>query len=1377
MKTIKFFVVLLGFISGTLSVNSQTDTTFWFCVPEANQAHGDRPVFVRFSALNNPAVVSISIPANPMVPPISVVVPANGTQGVDLTNWIDELENKPGDTVLNKGLYIHSSALISAYYEIVTGCQCNPEIFSLKGRNALGTRFFTPFQTYFNRSPGYYSTIDIVATENNTHVTITPSKSVLGHPAGIPYTILLQRGQTYSVQASGFNGVDNPNGTIIESDKPIAVTVKEDSVGGPGGCADILGDQIVPVDLVGTEYIVLKGNLNWGEAAYLLAVENNTSVYVNGNPIPAATLNTGQSFRHDVTGTAYINSSKPVYMYHVTGYGCELGSAILPSIQCTGSHQIGFTRSTSESFSLNLITRNGNQSNFVLNGNSSLISGGQFAIVPGTNGAWVSAQISFNTSQISVNTGQILSNSSGLFHLGLINGGATSGCRYGYFSDFSSVYLGPDKQLCQGDTAILDAGEGKMFYLWNTGDTTRFLHVSTQGTYWVSAGTPLCTSTDTIQISMSPQPVVNLGGDTTVCGGSSYTLTAPSGYASYLWNNQPGTNTYTVNTTGQVVLVVTSNGGCSSADSANILFSPPINNLGQGVALSLQDSLSAWFPFNGNAQDASGNNNHGVVHGAALTQDRFGNANSAFLFNGISDYIDVPNSPSLQINNSISLCAWMNFEPGGAMNPRILHKYNYQLATLTTTSQRKIFSQFGNNNASTIISKNLLPANNWHFVAMTFTGSQLTLYLNGNQDTTVNYTGNIGVTNYNLAIGTNSQNFLDWFKGKIDDIRIYRRALTGSEVQCLFTGSCSPLSVTLSPGTICNGATTTCQILNSQTGVQYQLLKNGVYFGSPQTGNGSTLTFPITGLSSTSGFSIEALNPSTACNIMLDTTLTVTVVPFVPSTSPDTAVCSGNSVVIQAFGGTGYIWSNGMTGSQITVSPIATTTYYVTVTNAAGCTGMDSVRVTLLPATLPVITGSASLCVNSGYYYYSTQTGMNNYQWTISPGATIIWGQGTPDLIVTWDQPGAQWIRVNYTNSSGCTAPNPTQLNVTVNPLPGIAGVITGPSTICASASGVSYSVGLVANAVTYVWSLPPGAAISGGFGTNSIAVDFSATAQPGTITVYGNNLCGNGTLSPALSVTLNPLPGSAGIPVGETMVCEGDTGITYYVPPVMNASSYFWEILGGAVITSGNGTNSVHVKYPAGTGNCTITVSGLNACGQGVASAPLAITVNPIPETPVITQSGEMLMSSAPSGNQWYLNGTAIPNATQQGFTPVQTGLYTVMVTLFGCESMVSDDFYYIMTSISGSSPLRTTLWPNPNDGNFRVSFSGLKPGLIKLSIVNSLGVTVFARDFWVNNAETVFHAEASDLPPGSYILVIQKDGDYEVKKLIILAEKSISR
>ena len=78
-----------------------------------------------------------------------------------------------------------------------------------------------------------------------------------------------------------------------------------------------------------------------------------------------------------------------------------------------------------------------------------------------------------------------------------------------------------------------------------------------------------------------------------------------------------------------------------------------------GAVPVITSGLVAAWEFNGNANDVSGNGNDGVVHGATLTTDRFGNANSAYSFNGVDDYISAADSPTLDFSSSyLTVSAW-----------------------------------------------------------------------------------------------------------------------------------------------------------------------------------------------------------------------------------------------------------------------------------------------------------------------------------------------------------------------------------------------------------------------------------------------------------------------------------------------------------------------------------------------------------------------------------------------------------------------------------------------------------------------------------------------------------------------------------------------
>ena len=100
---------------------------------------------------------------------------------------------------------------------------------------------------------------------------------------------------------------------------------------------------------------------------------------------------------------------------------------------------------------------------------------------------------------------------------------------------------------------------------------------------------------------------------------------------------------------------------------------------------SINDSLIAHYLLDGNADDATGNN-HGIVNGATLTGDRFGNVNSSYLFGGINDWIDIGNSSDLAITEDITVSAWVKTPsswPTSYRDPQIYARYTYSLTNPT----------------------------------------------------------------------------------------------------------------------------------------------------------------------------------------------------------------------------------------------------------------------------------------------------------------------------------------------------------------------------------------------------------------------------------------------------------------------------------------------------------------------------------------------------------------------------------------------------------------------------------------------------------------------------------------------------------------------
>jgi hypothetical protein len=226
----------------------------------------------------------------------------------------------------------------------------------------------------------------------------------------------------------------------------------------------------------------------------------------------------------------------------------------------------------------------------------------------------------------------------------------------------------------------------------------------------------------------------------------------------------------------------------------------PSNEATASTGANITSALAAYYSFSGNALDSSGNNNHGSINGnVTLTTDRKGKAGSAYAFGGNEgSFINVPMSASLRIRNQITLAAWIYMD-GGFYNPRIL-------SNEATGFDRYLMSVAGTGNTSRILEASMagqtqgsgfccggangiqVSALAWHFIVFTVDSSGMaSLYLDGELKKTEKGTL-LTNPNYgpNLNIGRNSHPAYDAWGGKLDDIRIYSRALTAKQINYLY---------------------------------------------------------------------------------------------------------------------------------------------------------------------------------------------------------------------------------------------------------------------------------------------------------------------------------------------------------------------------------------------------------------------------------------------------------------------------------------------------------------------------------------------------------------------------------------------------------------
>lgn len=222
-----------------------------------------------------------------------------------------------------------------------------------------------------------------------------------------------------------------------------------------------------------------------------------------------------------------------------------------------------------------------------------------------------------------------------------------------------------------------------------------------------------------------------------------------------------------------------------------------------GTALAdLSDGLIAHYPLSGNADDASGYDNNGTIYGATPTTDRFGNPNSAYSFDGVDDYIAIPNDATQQITtNQITVSAWikLNADVGNTQARTIckqaLVPHNDLAWGLeifgagyggSTGNQINFHDSNGSTWYNCLSSTHLNPFQLYH-VAVTDNAGLITVYIDGRED----YSSSSGFgipssIDAPIHIGVTNPPNRYFFNGTIDDIRIYDRALSGSEIHQLY---------------------------------------------------------------------------------------------------------------------------------------------------------------------------------------------------------------------------------------------------------------------------------------------------------------------------------------------------------------------------------------------------------------------------------------------------------------------------------------------------------------------------------------------------------------------------------------------------------------
>lgn len=551
----------------------------------------------------------------------------------------------------------------------------------------------------------------------------------------------------------------------------------------------------------------------------------------------------------------------------------------------------------------------------------------------------------------------------------------------------------------------------------------------------------------------------------------------------------------------------------------------------------------------------------------------------------------------------------------------------------------------------------------------------------------------------------------------------------GTDVYGLFVG----------PGGNCCGVTVNLTVLDS---LCYSACDGS--FTASATGGAGGYTYSYSGPISGNGASAYNLCQGTYTLSVIDSsgcqTDTSFVIPGLTGPGIDSLVVSnancGCDGQITCYAGAGLQYSidGGVTyQTGNTFSNLCPGNYTLMLQDSSGCQS-DTIVTVLGLGSQPTITCPADTAICNGDSVLVTATASNG-----AGGYTYYWNNGlgvgnnfmlSPTTTTTYsvyavDSLGCQSDSCVFTIDVCCN------LNVTLS---------TADLSSCVSGCDGSFSASVLGGVPPFTYNY------SGPTSGNTSAA---------------NNLCAG-----VYSLNITDLTGCAfdttfvigSSSVALPLACGGDTAIC------VGESATLWGNATGGIAPYtynwlGEGTGSSITVTPSTTTTYALVVSDSLGCESD--TCLVTVIVNPLPPTPTITQVGFFMASSSATGNQWYMNGQPIAGETSQAIEASIDGWYCVMVTdSNGCSSK-SDSVQILGISIAEYGAGEDfQLFPNPNDGEFSVSFIPTAKGKHTIEIANAIGQLVYLQDVPASNGKWTQELHLTHLEAGLYYCTIRRDG-----------------
>jgi len=851
-----------------------------------------------------------------------------------------------------------------------------------------------------------------------------------------------------------------------------------------------------------------------------------------------------------------------------------------------------------------------------------------------------------------------------------------------------SISIGGATTFCQGSSVILSAPSSTS-YKWSNGTTTQNATINSAGNYTLQViDINGCTSANSLPVSITVNslpaiPTISASGSTSICQGSSVLLSAPTGYT-YLWSNGLTTQNISAIIAGNYTVQVTDGNNCTSANSlpkliiVNSLPATPVITASGSTTICDGDFVSLLAPIGYTylwSNNATKRNITAYLAGDYSVQVKDGNGCKSSFSNPVTVTINkLTATPTISIGGATTFCQGGSVSLSAPTSTSyIWSKYGgwfgaSQNITITSTGtySLKIIDNNGCISDSSYVDVSVkdLPST----PLITSSGSTTIC-----QGSSVSLSAPKGYT-YLWSNGLTSQNVDASIAGNYTvQVTDGNNCTSANSLPVIVSVNNLPTTPTITYSgltTICQGSSVS---LSAPTSSSY-LWSNGVTTKNLVVSKAGNYTVKVTDLNGC--FSAN----SSQVTIVVDS------IPNKPTITigSSTIICQGNTVTLSVPTSFGYLWSNGATSQSITVSSAGI--FDVRVKNSNGCSSDTSSAITVtvnnIPSNAGTITGLSTVLQGQKTVTYTVPLISNatSYNWTIPTGS--IGNSSTNSITVDFDSTAVSG-NISVKGSNSCGDGINSTLAITVNPIPLSAGVISGATSVVQGQTSVTYTVPVIANSTSYIWTLPNG--FIGSSSTNSITVDISNSAQSGNITVKGHNSNGDGKIS-SLSISVE-------VPIINPSVNS------IIVSATPSSSSTINIISNTTWITSSN-QSWLTVSQSTSSGNGSITISATDNPTNVVRTATITIQTASSSKTITVTQGAGTGTAVGVINTD---NITIFPNPTKTSFSINNEGLAQIEVY-----------------SLGGTLALSTKVF-----GKESVSISSLLAGTYIVKITTSKGVS----------------------------------------------------